>query len=142
MRKLLLVSKEDAIQFRLPVKAFERMLRKILRSEKTKAKTLELHLVHSLAMKKLNLKFRGKNKATDVLSFPDRSQQSLGTIVIDLNTATKQAKEFRHSTLQEVKELFVHGVFHLLGYDHEVAREAQEMGKKENQANRWWTSKP
>ena len=76
MRKLLLVSKEDAIQFRLPVKAFERMLRKILRSEKTKAKTLELHLVHSLAMKKLNLKFRGKNKATDVLSFPDRSQQS------------------------------------------------------------------
>jgi probable rRNA maturation factor len=81
------------------------------------------------AIRKLNRQFRGKNKATDVLSFPaDGSfpaeglgaQGYAGDLAISIPTARKQAVEQGHSLSTEVKVLILHGLLHLSGYDHEA----------------------
>lgn len=83
----------------------------------------------------MNYSWRGKNKATDVLSFPQwekpelkrlakaRSVPSweLGDVVISLDTAKKQAKEHGITVERELEILLVHGILHLLGYDHEIS---------------------
>ena len=87
-------------------------------------------------IRKLNRKFRGINRATDVLSFPlfdyegtseeppiNELKGMLGDIVISLERAEKQADEFGHSFEREVAFLTVHSMLHLLGYDHETGEE-------------------
>lgn len=98
---------------------------------------LSMVLLNDRAMRVLNAQYRGKDRPTDVLSFPQSLprggvEQLIGDVVISLQTATKQAKE-RASTLHgEVVRLLVHGILHLLGYDHERSpQEAQRMGAKE-----------
>lgn len=92
---------------------------------------VELKLTESSEIKKLNAEFRSKNKATDVLSFPMNSDLLLGVIAIDLVTAEKQALDYRHSLQDEAEQLFVHGVLHLLGFDHHKANEAELMRQYE-----------
>ena len=85
----------------------------------------------------LNKKFRGIDRATDVLSFAFRESDEpevigadfeiLGDVIISLERATAQAEEFGHSFLREVVFLEVHGLLHLLGYDHIADDERQEM---------------
>ena len=88
------------------------------------------------SIRKLNRKFRGINRATDVLSFPlfdyegnseeppiNELKGMLGDIVISLERAKKQADEFGHSFEREVAFLTVHSMLHLLGYDHETCEE-------------------
>jgi probable rRNA maturation factor len=75
------------------------------------------------AIRKLNRQFRGKNKATDVLSFPAKgpgSQQIAGDLAISVTTALGQAREQGHSLSTEIKVLMLHGLLHLAGYDHEA----------------------
>jgi probable rRNA maturation factor len=75
------------------------------------------------AMRRLNRTFRGKNKATDVLSFPagEASRGEVaGDLAISIPTARKQAAEQGHSLSAEVKVLMLHGMLHLAGYDHET----------------------
>ena len=69
----------------------------------------------------LNRKFRRKNKGTDVLSFPG-SGDYLGDIAISRGIAQKQAKMLGHSVRVELRVLALHGLLHLLGYDHEGDR--------------------
>jgi probable rRNA maturation factor len=90
----------------------------------------------SNAMRALNLRFRGYNKATDVLSFPaqqpaGRNSRSglAGEIVISADIAARNAIEFGHSAAAEVKILALHGILHLAGLDHE--RDNGEMARKE-----------
>ena len=71
------------------------------------------------SMKSLNKKFRGKNKTTDVLTFPGEDT-FLGDIVISLDQARRQARDERHSLAMEVRYLLLHGVLHALGFDHET----------------------
>lgn len=91
-------------------------------------------------IKKLNRKYRKKNSATDVLSFPmydfsagdepdliEGELVTLGDIVISLERAEAQAKELGNTFLEEVAFLTVHSVLHLLGYDHERSAEDDEM---------------
>ncbi|TVQ81066.1 MAG: rRNA maturation RNase YbeY [Bradymonadales bacterium] len=92
---------------------------------------VELRFVRSDEMKSLNRRFRGKNKATDVLSFK-LSDSLLGSVVIDLDTAAKQAKIYRHRLDDEVLELFIHALLHLLGMDHHNHAEADLMKVYEN----------
>jgi len=106
---------------------------------RAKNSEVELRFVKSGEMKKLNKKFRGKNKPTDVLSFEVHRHGLLGMIMIDVETAARQAKEYRHSVRQEVRELFVHGICHLLGHDHEKPVDAKKMEKLERGLNRLWT---
>jgi probable rRNA maturation factor len=88
---------------------------------------VELLLTDSADMKTMNWHFRKKNKPTDVLSFPSEMNDLLGSIAIDLETAKKQSKDFRHSLQQECVELFIHGVLHLYGFNHEIGPEADFM---------------
>ena len=86
-------------------------------------------------IKKLNRKYRNKDSATDVLSFPlfEKEELSeatdgdaLGDIVISLERAREQANEYGHSFEREVAFLTVHSMLHLLGYDHEISEEDEK----------------
>lgn len=91
------------------------------------AAPVELQLVQSKTIQKLNKIYRGINKPTDVLSFTTAKSHLLGSIVIDVNTAKNQARDYGHSLQREIDELFVHGVFHLLGFDHVKPSDAKIM---------------
>lgn len=86
---------------------------------------LEVSLVSSVKMKLLNKKFRKMNTPTDVLSFEIPKQfihnnfQFLGDIVICDSIAKKQSRKYKHSIQNEFTILIVHGLLHLLGFDHE-----------------------
>ncbi len=86
-------------------------------------------------MKSLNRRFRGKDKATDVLSFaapPDRLRKQLaGEIAISAEIAAQNARILGHTAAQEVKILVLHGILHLRGYDHE--RDHGQMARRERQ---------
>jgi probable rRNA maturation factor len=92
-------------------------------------------------MRSLNRTWRNKDRTTDVLSFPLREGRflhiqpdMLGDIVISVPAAARQADEAGHSLTVELERLLVHGLVHLLGYDHEQGiREARGMKRKERQ---------
>jgi probable rRNA maturation factor len=80
-------------------------------------------LTTDAAIAKLNARFRGKNKATDVLSFPAQglgAEGIAGDVAISVTTAMGQAAEQGHSLSMEIKVLILHGLLHLAGYDHEA----------------------
>jgi len=86
------------------------------------------------AIRRLNRDYRGKDKTTDVLSFEgdhqigDDERRALGDIIISLPQAKRQAASFGHSVRAEVVRLMVHGIAHLIGYDHELGpRQARTM---------------
>jgi len=99
----------------------------------TAKKEVELIFVDDIQMKDINKTNRGIDKTTDVLSFPiDFPGATLiGTIVISLDTARRAANELGHAFHDEIKLLFVHGLLHLLGFDHES--DDGEMRKKEEE---------
>ncbi|MCC7197096.1 rRNA maturation RNase YbeY [Candidatus Peregrinibacteria bacterium] len=123
---------------------FEKFLEKavrVLKLQKALAKkmtggVLQLMLVTDANIKKYNREYRGMNKPTDVISlsyfdephFPDGGRENLiGEIVISVDTAKKQAKEHGKTVLEEMQFLFVHGVLHVFGYDHEIPEERKFM---------------
>jgi probable rRNA maturation factor len=88
-------------------------------------------------MKSLNRRFRGKDKPTDVLSFPvapDANQELAGDIAISAQIATQNARSLGHAPAVEVKILVLHGILHLLGYDHE--RDHGQMARREQELRR------
>ncbi len=93
------------------------------------------------AIQELNRDWRGINAATDVISFPmmdnleSREETGenllLGDIIISLERAAWQAKEFEHNLQREVLFLFSHGLLHLLGFDHSNEEESAQMRRHE-----------
>ena len=81
--------------------------------------TLTIALVSDARIRALNRRFRGKDRATDVLSFPAEEAGVLGDVVIAAGVAARQAVEAGHSLQAEFRVLALHGLLHLLGYDHE-----------------------
>ena len=83
-----------------------------------------LVLAGDAAVRKLNHRYRGKDKPTDVLSFPGpglaHTGESLGDIVISVDTAAVNAKRLGRTLPQELGVLALHGFLHVLGYDHET----------------------
>jgi probable rRNA maturation factor len=98
---------------------------------------LEIRWVKSSEIKRLNQQFRKKNRATDVLSFHSDQPGILGSIVIDIDTAKIQAVQFDHSLQRELCELYIHGVFHLLGYDHIHRDDARVMKRYERRLEKF-----
>jgi probable rRNA maturation factor len=108
-----------------------------------------LVITDSKTIQKLNRTYRREDKPTDVLAFhmiPGTSQESelrfvgppdgvhhLGEVVISYPQAVQQAQEQGHGIAQELALLIVHGVLHLLGYDHELPEEEQQMKARENE---------
>ena len=99
--------------------------------------------VDDMYIKELNYKFRHKADATDVLSFPmeeageeepvinGESENILGDIVISMEMAQRQAEEYGHDLLREIAFLATHGMFHLLGYDHDNEDRRRIMRERE-----------
>ena len=80
-----------------------------------------LVLTGDRAVRLLNARYRGKDKPTDVLSFPGPGGEiGLGDIVISLDTAAINARRFSRTLPQELDILALHGFLHVLGYDHET----------------------
>lgn len=99
-------------------------------------KDIELVIVDKSAMKAINSAQRGIEKATDVLSFalkavPNALNLPLGSIVINSNAVKDEAKARKHSKEAEFTLLFLHGILHLLGFDHE--KDSGQMREKERQ---------
>jgi probable rRNA maturation factor len=86
-------------------------------------------LVSDARIRALNRRYRGKDRTTDVLSFPGAEPGMLGDIVIAAGVARRQAQAAGHSIQMELRVLALHGLLHLLGYDHE--RDAGQMARVE-----------
>lgn len=87
-------------------------------------------LVNNEIIQELNRKYRGEDMPTDVLSF-SMDEEIWGDIVISTEKVIEQAEEYGHSIKRELSYLIVHGILHLLGYDHETPGEQAEMRQKE-----------
>lgn len=99
---------------------------------------LTLSLVDDVAIRSLNREYRGKRRATDVLSFSlvegDHGGHRgglLGDVVISVETAARQARARRRSLEETVTRLLIHGMLHVVGHDHERAEEARAMRAEE-----------
>jgi probable rRNA maturation factor len=120
-----------------------------LKPTKIKKVYLDLFLCDGRVMRPLNLKYRKKNYATDVLSFPlvktlrnnhlknkeltislQTGELYLGDIFICLPVAKNQAKTFDISFEAELLHLFIHGLLHLTGFDHEISHKEEEIMQK------------
>lgn len=84
---------------------------------------ISLLLTDDETIRQLNKEYRNKDKSTDVLSFPMEDDIMLGDIVISVDTASRQAAEAEINIDRETAFLFIHGLLHLLGYDHETSQE-------------------
>jgi probable rRNA maturation factor len=110
---------------RLSLGSFRAFLGRARRHLRVKA-DYSVCLTGDAEVRELNRLYRGVNRATDVLSFPFEAESALaeqdylGDIVISLDTALRQAQSLRHPLEQEVRILAMHGLLHLLGYDHET----------------------
>lgn len=92
---------------------------------------LSIALVSDREMRALNRRWRGMARPTDVLSFPLLERDSLGDVVISLDTARRQAREGGWALATELRRLLAHGILHCRGYDHEQRAEARRMAAAE-----------
>ena len=113
-----LYKKINQIFFELKKNKNLKNLKKLERPE------LSLVLLSKQKMKKLNNEFRHKNYATDVLSFSSSTRDSLGDLVFCPVVLEKQAIQQGHSLDKEFLYMMIHGILHLLGYDHEKTKAA------------------
>jgi probable rRNA maturation factor len=95
---------------------------------------ITIAIVPDARVRALNRKFRGKNANTDVLSFPSDEDGYLGDVVISSGVAARQARAAGHSLATELRVLALHGLLHLLGYDHE--RDDGQMARLERRLRR------
>jgi probable rRNA maturation factor len=112
--------------------------------------TLSISIVTDREIRELNREHRGKDKATDVLSFPmqasrvgraprakpadspdESPERMLGDVVISVETARRQAEAYDAPLQDEVNRLLIHGILHVLGHDHEEASERTRMEAEE-----------
>lgn len=144
--KVTIVNQQNKVKIPTGLKLLiRRTCNAVLRLENFKySAELSCVLVDNETIKDMNMRFRNVNNDTDVLSFPlfDKDSYSidpqtnvcnLGDVVLSLEKAVEQAEKYGHTLQREVAYLISHGVFHLLGYDHEqggieeaLMREKQE----------------
>ena len=97
---------------------------------KRKRQEFSILLTNNKKMKNLNLKFRKKNKPTDVLSFQSNDKVYIGDIAISYEIVNKRSK--LSNFFIEFDRMWIHGYFHLNGYDHKKLKDYKKMTKKEN----------
>ena len=120
-------------------KYLEKIINRTLEMENVKDSTFSIVFIDDEYMHELNLKYRGIDRTTDVLSFAfeDNNKicyniRQLGEIFVSIPKMKLQAKEYGHSEKRELAFLIVHGILHLLGYDHTLGlKEEKEMFEKQ-----------
>lgn len=112
--------------------------RRLLAAVGERRAALSLSIVNDEAIRSLNQEYRGKDAATDVLSFPlgdepdsGPSERLLGDVVISVETARRQAEAYDAPLQREIYRLLIHGLLHLKGHDHEAAGERRVMRREE-----------
>ena len=130
---------ENCAFFELPTEnEIQKTCDLILQAEGIKECILSVVLCDDEFIFPLNRDYRGKNKATDVLSFAqregdfaDKNDPLLGDVIISLETAHRQSVEHNQTSIQELELLLTHGILHLLGYDHIDDTDAVVMEERE-----------
>jgi probable rRNA maturation factor len=96
--------------------------------------TVTVAMVSDARVRALNRQYRRQDRVTDVLSFPSGERGDLGDVVIAAGVAARQAREAGHTLATELRVLALHGLLHLLGYDHE--RDDGRMARLERRLRR------
>lgn len=96
---------------------YKRLVKAVLEKEKADG-TVDVTMVDDDKIRELNKKFRKKDKPTDVLAFAYGGNGILGDVIISRDTARKNARCFGTAYREEIKRLVIHGVLHVIGYDH------------------------
>ncbi len=159
------IALENNVLANLPgIKLLRKVTRQVLKLEKQRAARVALTVfyVDQGQIQKINREHRAKDSPTDVISFRlvenaqrlpltarhfsadfDRGEKViyLGEIFICSEIAAASAEEFGHTTFREVLELYIHGLLHLLGYDHHSAEESADMEQKEVAMNAFLNKK-
>lgn len=104
-------------------------LKKRVRNKKLLSQKKELTIVFlsRSEMQKLNKQFRNKERPTDILSFASHDQDSLGELLLCTDVLIAQAKRHGHSFTDEITYMLIHGLLHLLGYDHEISKKEETL---------------
>jgi len=123
------------------LKTIDKLLKYVIKKEKLKKCMFNIIIVDNEYIHKINKEYRGIDRPTDVISFALEDEKDfieyefrvLGDIYISLDKAKEQANMYGHSFLRELSFLTVHGLLHLLGYDHMVKEEEEVMFKKQDE---------
>lgn len=111
---------------KIDVRLIEKVAEKFLRYYKLKNKNISIAFVGDTVMRRLNKQNRGKDKATDILSFAGEGSD-FGEIIIDFAQIRRQAPKYSKSAKEELIFILVHGLLHLLGYDDDTEEKRLEM---------------
>ncbi len=130
--------RNDVVRSGVDGRSLVAIARRLLAAAGAHDRGLSLSLVDDDRIRALNRTYRGKDRATDVLSFSldgcdgDASpERLLGDVVISVETARRQADEYDAPLQREVYRLLIHGVLHLLGHDHVAVTERRAMRREE-----------
>lgn len=122
----------------IDARAVKRTAKKLLEAVNERQSALSISFVDDDEIREINRAHRGKDKPTDVLSFPlleegdaHLGERLLGDVVISVDSARRQAADYDASLEAEINRLLIHGVLHVMGHDHEEAAEREEMRAEE-----------
>lgn len=124
--------RSDAAAPEIDLRKLKAAAEKLLRAGGRGGSDLSIALVDDASIRRLNREHRGKDKATDVLSFGyGKNEPLLGEIAISVETARRQAADYDAPLQNEVYRLLIHGLLHVLGHDHHKAAERARMEAEE-----------
>ncbi len=135
----LIISLDEGIDIEKPLNnKLNKVVSTILDQEKMSDCVINLRLLNNKEMKKLNMQFRQKDKTTNVLSFPNddisvKQTKNIGDIAISVEYVKAEAKKEGKTFDDHIIHMLAHGVYHILGYDHENNENAMIMENKEIQ---------
>ena len=135
----LIISLDEGIDIEKPLNnKLNKIVSTILEQEKMSDCVINLRLLNDKEMKKLNMQFRQKDKTTNVLSFPNddisvKQTKNIGDIAISVEYVKAEARKEGKTFDDHIIHMLAHGVYHILGYDHENNENAMIMENKEIQ---------
>lgn len=108
-------------------------IKKILEKENKQNLDINIIFVDNSNIKNINLEYRNKNYPTDVISFPLKDNKRLigGDIFISLEKVKENALKYKQDFKNELKRILIHGVLHIIGYDHIIKEQKKKMFKKQ-----------
>ena len=122
------------------LRELKRFVKYIVKKENIKDNYFNIIIVDNKYIKEINKTYRNIDKPTDVISFAFNDEQKvigklkmLGDIYISIEKAEEQSKEYGHSLKRELSFLTIHGILHLLGYDHMTKEDEEVMFKKQDE---------
>lgn len=130
----ILINNHNMLAFTTEMMALvKRVVKRVIQLEKVEnALEVSILITNNQEIKALNAEYRQQDVATDVLSFA-MDAEYLGDIVISMDKVLEQAEKYGHSVERELAFLTVHGLLHLLGYDHQVASDQLRMRQREEE---------